>query len=55
MSNLQIYLWFGVPGMTALIVFGIVLDWIHYRVFIARFDASDASFRERERQRLDIR
>jgi hypothetical protein len=54
MSNLQIYLTFGVPGLTILIVFGIVLDFLQFRALHAKFDEADA--REAQRQaKLDIR
>jgi hypothetical protein len=44
MSNLLIYLWIGVPGLTLLIVIKNLLDVWYYRAIMARFDRMDAWF-----------
>jgi hypothetical protein len=46
MSNLQIYLWIGVPALTALIVTKNLLDYFLYKALIARFDAFDAKIQQ---------
>jgi len=51
MSNLEIYLWFGVPGLTALIGVKILLDYLHYKALMARFDRLDAWFDRFESRR----
>ena len=57
MTYLQMYLWIGVPGLTALIVTKNLLDYFHYKALIARFDAFDAKFNSPSRieAKLDIR
>lgn len=42
MSNVQIYTWIGVPALTVLIGISILLDYLHYKAAIARFDGIDA-------------
>jgi hypothetical protein len=54
MSNLQMYLAAGVPGLTILILIGILLDYIQFKELIARFDESAARHKQRE-AKLDIR
>jgi hypothetical protein len=57
MSNRPIYLWIGVPALTALIVTKIQVDYFLYKAFMARFDAFDAKFNNPSRieAKLDIR
>jgi hypothetical protein len=54
MSYLQLYLTVGVPGLTILILFGILLDYIQFKRLIARFDESAAGHKQRE-AKLNIR
>jgi hypothetical protein len=39
MSNLQMYLWFGVPWITLLEIAAIVISYRQYKRLIARIDA----------------
>jgi hypothetical protein len=41
MSNLQIYMWIGVPALTILIGIGILLDHLHYRAIMKGFNRID--------------
>ena len=52
MSNLQIYLWIGVPGLTPLIVIKNLRDVWYYRAIMAKFDRMDVWF-DRLESRLD--
>jgi hypothetical protein len=52
MSNIQIYMWIGVPCLTLLIVIKNLLDVWYYRAIMARFDGIDAWF-DRLESRLD--
>jgi hypothetical protein len=52
MSNVQIYTWIGVPALTVLIGIKILLDFLHYKAIMARFDRIDVWF-DRVESRLD--
>jgi hypothetical protein len=41
MSNLQIYTWIGVPALTVLALIKILLDTLHHRALMAKFDRFD--------------
>jgi hypothetical protein len=51
-SNLQIYTWIGVPALTALIGIKNVLDYLHYKALMTRFDRFDA-WRDRVDSQLE--
>jgi hypothetical protein len=58
MTNLQIYLTVGVLGLTLLIVIGTLLDFLHHKALLGRFDQRDAmldALESRLEAQLDIR
>lgn len=42
MTNVQIYVWIGVPFLTVLIGIKILVDYLLHRALIARLDKFDA-------------